>query len=157
MVMVPLSEEFLPEKAKEILNSRFGHDTLIALASVEDNIPYVRTVNSYYEDGCFYIITHALSNKMRQFGKNPYAAISGDWFTAHGHAVNLGCFADTNNRTIAQKLEKVFCQWLDNGHTDLSDPHTCILCIQLTDGVLFSNGTRFDLKFPVAEDTDILT
>ena len=67
--MVLLSEEFFPAKAKVILNSRFGHDTLIALASIEDNIPYVRTVNSYYEDGCFYIITHALSNKMRQFGK----------------------------------------------------------------------------------------
>lgn len=104
--MVLLSAEFFPAKAKDILNSRFGHDTLIALASIEDNIPYVRTVNSYYEDGCFYIITHALSNKMRQFDKNPIAAVSGDWFTAHGRAINLGCFADANNRTIAQKLKK---------------------------------------------------
>ncbi len=44
--MMLLSEEFFPAAAEEILTSRFGHDTLIALASVEDNIPYVRTVNS---------------------------------------------------------------------------------------------------------------
>ncbi len=94
---------------------------------------------------------------MQQFGKNPHAAISGDWFTAHGRAINLGSFAGAGNRTIAQKLKKIFCQWLDNGHTDLSDPDTCILCIQLTDGVLFSNDTHFDLRFPVAGDMDTTT
>ena len=41
----------IPEKAQELLKERFGHDTLIALATVTDGIPSVRTVNSYYEDG----------------------------------------------------------------------------------------------------------
>lgn len=46
-----------PKKAQEIMNERFGHDTLIALATINGEFPNVRTVNAYYEDGAFYIIT----------------------------------------------------------------------------------------------------
>lgn len=45
---------------------RFGKDTAIALATVEHGVPCVRNVNSYYEDGSFYIITYALSNKINR-------------------------------------------------------------------------------------------
>lgn len=48
---------------------RFGKDTVIALATVEHEVPYVRNVNAYYEDGSFYIITYALSNKIKQIEK----------------------------------------------------------------------------------------
>ena len=61
----------IPEKAQELLKERFGHDTLIALATVTDGIPSVRTVNSYYEDGKFYVITYAKSAKMKQIEANP--------------------------------------------------------------------------------------
>lgn len=60
-----------PQEAQKIMDERFGHDTLIALATIGDNIPNVRTVNAYYENGVFYVITHALSNKMKQIEKKP--------------------------------------------------------------------------------------
>ena len=60
---------------------RFGKDALIALATIENGVPYVRHVNAYYENGAFYIITYALSNKMKQIAKNPAVAIAGDWFS----------------------------------------------------------------------------
>lgn len=43
---MPMSEKF-PQKAQDIMNERFHRDTLIALGTVEDNVPYVRTVNGY--------------------------------------------------------------------------------------------------------------
>lgn len=141
-----MSEKF-PEAAKIIMKERFGHDTLIALATVDEGIPFVRTVNSYYEDGAFYVITHALSNKMKQIRKNPVAAICGEWFTAHGIGKNMGYICDEKNKEIACKLREAFAEWYDNGHTDESDPNTCILCIDLTDGVLLSHGTRYDIEF----------
>lgn len=67
-----------------ILTNRFGKDSLIALATLEDGIPYVRTVDAVYIDGAFYVVTYSLSGKMRQIAKNPTVAISGEWFTAHG-------------------------------------------------------------------------
>ena len=111
-------------------------DNIIALATVENGMPCVRNVDAYYEDGAFYVITYALSNKMKQIEKNPVVAIAGDWFTAHGKGINLGYFGKDENKNIAAKLKKAFCAWIDNGHTNFEDENTCILCIQLTDGVL---------------------
>ena len=59
-------EKLSPETEK-IMSERFGKDNVIALATTENDIPYVRNVNAFYEDKAFYIITHALSNKMKQF------------------------------------------------------------------------------------------
>ena len=42
------------QKAEKIMIERFGKDTVIALATVENGIPHVRNVNAYYEDGSFY-------------------------------------------------------------------------------------------------------
>lgn len=139
--------EKLTKKAQEIMIERFGKDSVIALATIEDDIPYVRCVNAYYEDKTFYTITYGLSNKMKQIEKNPVVAIAGDWFTAHGNGVNLGYFGKHENAEIAKKLKAAFAEWIDNGHNDFSDENTCILCVKLTEGLLLSNGIRYDIDF----------
>jgi Pyridoxamine 5''-phosphate oxidase. len=136
-----------------IMTERFGHDTLLSLAtivtcnSIDKTRPAVRTVNSYYEDGAFYIITYALSNKMKQIEACSEVAICGDWFTAHGIGENLGYVRDEKNAKIMTKLRAAFAEWYDNGHTDESDPNTCLLRIRLTDGVLFHHGTKYEIDF----------
>ena len=131
-------------EAEKIMIERFGKDSVIAVATVENDVPYVRYINAYYENGAFYIITYALSNKMKQLEKNPNVAIAGDWFTAHGKGVNLGYFGKEENRLIAEKLKTVFAEWIDNGHNNFEDENTIILCIELTDGLLLSHGTRYE-------------
>lgn len=140
-------QEKFPQRAREIMDQRFGHDTVLALATVENGVPWVRSVNSYYEDGAFYVVTYALSNKMRQIKENPTVAVCGEWFTAHGVGENLGHILAKENREIADKLRTVFAEWYDNGHTNEADPNTIILRIRLTDGILLYHGTRFDLDF----------
>lgn len=139
--------EKLNLETKRLMDERFGHDSVIALATQDGDMPSVRYVNGYYEDGAFYVITYALSNKMQQLQKNPNIAIAGDWFTAHGKGVNLGYFGKNENRVISEKLQRAFASWIDNGHNNFEDENTCILCIRLTDGVLFSHGTRYDIDF----------
>ena len=41
----------------------------------------------------------------------------------------------------------IFSEWINNGHNNFEDKNTCILQIKLTDGVLFSQGTRYDIDF----------
>ena len=132
------------EQAEKIMTERFGKDTVISLSTVENGIPYVRYVNAYYEKGAFYIITYALSAKMKQIEKNPTVARAGDWFTAHGKGVDLGFFGKEENALIAEKLRKVFAEWIDNGHNNFDDKNTIILCVELTDGLLLSHGTRYE-------------
>ena len=103
----------LSEDAEKIMTERFGKDTIIALATVENEAPFVRYVNAYYENGAFYIITYALSNKMKHMERNSTVAIAGEWFTAHGKSVNLGYFGKEENYRIAEKLKNVFSEWID--------------------------------------------
>lgn len=130
-----------------ILSDRFGKDSLIALATVEDGTPHVRTVDAVYIDGAFYVVTYSLSGKMQQITKNPTVAISGEWFTAHGTGENLGHVLLPKNKEIMDILRVAFAAWYDNGHTNETDPNTCLLKIKLTDGVLFADGTRYDIVF----------
>ena len=133
--------------SEKIMVERFGKDNVIALATTENGIPYVRNVNAFYENKAFYVITYGLSNKMKQIEKNPVVAIAGDWFTAHGKGLNLGYFGKSENTEIAEKLRAAFAEWIDNGHNNFNDENTCILCIKLTDGLLLSHGTRYDIDF----------
>lgn len=139
--------EKLGRETEKIMEERFGRDAVIALATEEHGRPYVRYVNAYYETGSFYVITYGLSGKMRHIGKNPAISIAGDWFTAQGEGENLGYFHKEENREIAGKLEKAFSSWIHNGHNDFSDENTCILRLRLAEGVLFSQGTRYDIDF----------
>lgn len=135
------------ETTNEILTHRFGKDSLIALATVADGIPHVRTVDAVYVDGAFYVVTYALSGKMKQIAKNPTVAVSGEWFTAHGIGENLGHVLRAENSAVMGVLRGAFAAWYGNGHTNEADPNTCLLKIKLTDGVLFADGTRYDIDF----------
>lgn len=99
---------------KKILNDRFSGDSIIALATSIKDKPYVRSVDAFYSEGSFYVLTYALSEKIKQ---------------------------------IADKMKIAFAEWIDNGHNNFDDENTCILQIKLSDGVLFSNGTRYDIDF----------
>lgn len=137
----------LSKVTEKIMIERFGKDCIIALATTVDNVPYVRSVNAFYSDGAFYVLTYGLSNKMKQIEKNPIVAIAGDWFTAHGKGVNLGYFGKAENEIIAKKMRIAFSEWIDNGHNNFDDENTCILCIELSEGLLLSHGTRYEIDF----------
>ena len=134
----------LNQEAEKIMLDRFGKDTIIALATIEKEVPHVRYANAYYENGAFYIITYALSNKIKHIENNPVVAIAGEWFTAHGKGINLGYFRKKENHAVAEKLKRAFAEWIDNGHNDFDDENTIILRIELTDGLLLSHGTRYE-------------
>ena len=137
----------ISKEVEAILLEQFGKDSIIALATATDNIPYVRSVDAFYEDGAFYVLTYGLSDKMKQIEQNSTVAIAGEWFTAQGKGINLGYFGKVENLRIANKMKQVFSAWIDNGHNNFDDINTCILCIKLTNGILFSKGTRYEIDF----------
>lgn len=138
--------ETIPSEIQELLDQRFGCDSLIALATVWGGKPYVRAVNAFYENGAFYVITNAKSEKMKHMEENPLAAICGEWFTGHGTGENLGHVCSEENEDIAGKLRAVFQEWYDNGHVKEEDPDTCILKLRLTDGILWKQGKRYEFS-----------
>ena len=63
------------QEGLKIMQERFGRDNVIVLGTIDGDYPAIRHVNAYYEEGAFYVITYALSNKMKQIGKNPNVSV----------------------------------------------------------------------------------
>lgn len=135
----------MDREAEVVMAERFGKDTVLALATVEDGAPHVRNVDAYYENGAFYIVTDSRSGKMAQIRKDPRVAVAGEWFTGHGYAEDLGPFGCKANEGIANRLRQAFAAWLDNGHTDPAAEQTHVLRVTLRDGLLLSHGKRYAL------------
>ncbi len=136
------------QKDISILSERFSKDTLLSLATIDGNRPTVRIVDAYFEDGSFYTIVDAKSNKMKQIANNPVVGIcSNDYFSAHGMVTNLGHIYSSENLELAKKLKLAFAKWWDNGHSNYNDVNTIVLQIKLTDAVFFDFETTYVMDF----------
>ena len=137
------------DEGLQLLEEKFGNgkDNVISLATIarEPNPdgmprPVVRSVNAYYEDGAFYTVTYAKSNKMKQIAQNPEVAVAGclEMFTASGTGENLGWVLDPQNAETRTKLRTAFADWYDMANNE-KDENCCILAIHLTRGTLNIN------------------
>ena len=135
-------------EATQIITDRFGRDTLLSLATMGENRPSVRIVNSYYMDDAFYVVTYALSNKMKQIETNQEVAVCAvDWFSGHGTGKNLGWVLEPQNAEIRAKLREAFV-WYDDANNE-QDKNCCVLEIRLTDGMLIKDhhAIRYQIDF----------
>ncbi|MDR2569611.1 MAG: pyridoxamine 5'-phosphate oxidase family protein [Oscillospiraceae bacterium] len=136
------------ENAINIMNERFGKDSLIAIATTDGERMFNRIVDAYYENGAFYITTYALSNKIQQIEKNPEVAVCAvDWFSGHGTGKNLGWVLEPQNAEIRLKLKESF-KWYDDANNE-QDKNCCILEIRLTEGLLIKDhhAIRYQIDF----------
>lgn len=142
------------EEGTKILNERFGNgkDNVISLATIateqseRGNIrPCVRDVDAYYENGVFYIITHAESNKVKQIMANPEVSVSVHFedFFSSGVGKNLGWVLEPQNAQIRNTMRSVFKDWYDFANNE-NDKNCCIVAIQMTKGTLrIDHGAMF--------------
>ncbi len=137
------------EKGLELLEEIFGNgkDNVISLATIarepseNGNVrPVVRTVDAYYEDCVFYVVTNGKSNKMLQIAENSEVSVAGclEMFTANGIGENLGWVLDPKNEDIRKKLRTAFSDWYDMANNE-QDENCCILAIHLKRGTLNIN------------------
>lgn len=137
------------EEGYKLIEEKFGNgkDNVISLATIarETNSegkprPVVRSVDAYYEDGIFYVVTYGKANKMLQIAQNQEVSISGclEMFTANGVGENLGWVLDPKNAEIRTKLRTAFAKWYDMANNE-NDENCCILAIHLTKGTLNIN------------------
>ncbi len=139
------------DEGMKLMEEAFGNGkdnciaiSTIALSKSNDGkpMPIVRTVDAFYEDGIFYVVTNALSNKMKQIKENPQVSIAGciieQMFTGIGIGENLGWALDPKNKDIRTKLRKAFEPWYDMANNE-KDENCCYLAIHLTKGTFNFN------------------
>jgi len=136
-------------KGMSILDEKFGgsKDNVLGLATIalKPNAdgkprPVVRDVDALYENGAFYVVTHAKSSKMEQIAQNSEVAIAinFEWFTASGIGENLGWVKKPENAELRTKLRKAFEKWYEMANGDEGE-NVCILKIGLTNGIINLN------------------
>lgn len=88
------------EKSLDVLTDLFGKDYQFALATSKDNIPSVRFIDTYYEDGAFYIVTYSKSQKVIEMCGNEKVALCNKLYRFVGTAHMLGHPLKDENRYI---------------------------------------------------------
>lgn len=96
------------EKSMRVLSDLFGRDCTFALATAKDNIPSLRVVDTYYEDGVFWVVTYAKSVKVQAIESNPAVAWCHDFQNFRGKAYNAGHPLREENKAIRETLTRVF-------------------------------------------------
>ena len=130
-------------EALSIINEQFGNgkDNIIALATIDLESgtprPVVRDVDAFYEEGVFYIITYALTRKVKQLEANPQVGVSvnfGD-FNGMGIAKNHGWVMKPENSEVRAKMHNIFKEWYEVANNE-SDENFVIVSITLKEARL---------------------
>ena len=146
------------DEAMKLLDEKLGHkDGLISLSTIARTPnaegkcrPAARLVDAFYENGAFYTVTYATSNKMLEIAQNPEVAVCiiVESFTADGIGENLGWVCDEKNVEMMAKIRPIFAEWYNDANND-EDPNTCLLRIRLTKGLWNDahKGIRNEIDF----------
>ena len=152
------------EKSMTILSELFGLDYQFSLATAKDNKPSVRVVDTYYEDGAFWVVTYSKSNKVREIEANLNVALCDQFYSFKGMAYNVGHPLKEENRKIRETLIKVFQPWYF-AHNDENDEYMCYVKIDLTEGFFYKEGIGYKVnfidktaeEFPFVRDVEVIS
>lgn len=129
----------------KIIEKRFNNtNKLIFLATSHDNVPYVRAMTPYYNQGAFYFISHIHSSKIAQIHSNHLVALCGEWFNAQGIAY-VYPFQSLDSH-LKGKIKEYTKSWIALGNVDLNNADTCVIKVELTQGYIYENNIRYDIK-----------
>lgn len=134
------------DEALEAMKALYGKDIVMALATIDGKKANIRNIDAYYKDKCFYVMTYALSSKMKDIESNPSVALCHNLFVAHGEGKNIKNPTEESNKTLRDELRQVFSAFYDQ-HVDEADINTCILKITLTDAIVFANDYKYRIDF----------
>jgi len=134
------------EKAQKVMVELFQKDYQFALATSKDNNPSIRYIDTYYTEDIFYVVTYALSQKVREIMENSQVSLCHELHRFRGKAYNIGHPLKEENLEIRDKLIDVFQPWYF-AHNNESDENMCYLKIVLEEGFVCKDGIGYKVNF----------
>ena len=134
------------EKSLAALTKLFGRDCQFALATSKEYVPSVRVVDTYYEDGAFYIVTYRTSQKALEIAANERVALCAQLYRFSGTARLIGHPLQEENGPIRSKLIRAFEPWYFK-HNDENDADMCYIKIEPDHGFFYKDGTGYKVDF----------
>lgn len=134
------------EKALQVMSELFAKDDQFAMATVKGDTPSVRLVDTFYDEGSFYVVTYSSSQKVQELNDNSQVALCNMLYRFQGNAYNIGHPSLPENREIREKLIVVFEPWYFE-HNNENDENMCYLKIELDEGFFYKDGVGYKLNF----------
>ncbi len=130
----------------EIMKPLFAKDCTFYLATAKNNRPSIRVVDTYYENGSFWIVTYGKSRKVDEILHNPRVALCNNFHRFSGRAYHADHPLQKENQAIRELLTDAFKPWYFL-HNDESDEAMCYIRIELESGFCHDNGTGYEINF----------
>ena len=134
------------EKSIGVINELFAGDYQFALATSSNNMPSVRFVDTFYDNGSFYIVTDGKSKKVKDIEDNPNVALCNKQYRFNGMAYNIGHPLESQNAEIREKLLIAFEPWYFK-HNNEEDKNMCYVKVELSSGFFYKDGTGYLVDF----------
>ena len=129
------------------MDDLFAQDYQFALATAGAGGPSVRYVDTLWAHGCFYIVTHRDSRKVKETALEPRVSLCARKMHAFsGLAENMGHPLKPENSVIRQRLTEVFSAWYYR-HNNENDPGMCYLRIRPESGFFHRDGVGYKVDF----------
>lgn len=134
------------EKSMNIMNELFARDYQFAFATTSNDIPSIRFVDTYFDNGCFYVVTYSKSKKVKELEVNKNVSLCNKSYNFTGVAYNLGHPLKPQNSEIRKKLIRAFEPWYFK-HNNEDDENMCYVKVELTHGFFYKDGTGYRVDF----------
>ncbi len=137
-------------RAKEVMQENFGHIVEMCLASCVDNKVTVRDLNTYYNDGKFYVLSKSTNSLVHDIAINPRVGLCHGSHNIYGNARSLGHPLEAKNAALRKLLKKQFSLNYDEYITE-HNPEMRIVEITVTQAETFSRFHRYEIDFEKGE------
>lgn len=140
------------QRAKEVMQDNFGHIVEMCLASCVDNQVTVRDLNTYYNNGKFYVLSKVSNSLMHDIAHNPRVGLCHGSHNIYGNARSLGHPLEAQNAELRKMLKKQFSLNYDEYVTE-HNPEMRIVEITVTAAETFTRYHRYEIDFVKGEAT----
>jgi general stress protein 26 len=135
------------ENALRAMEALFGRDYQFALATVGENGPSVRFVDTLYTGGAFYVVSNAQSHKALEIANDPRVSLCARRLhTFSGRMENIGHPLLPQNAALRNALVAAFAPWYFR-HNDENNKGMCILRFTPETGFFQADGLGWRVDF----------
>ena len=134
-----------------IINEKYQHDTIMLIATCKDNVPSVRSVDCFYYDGSFWIVTDLRTNYVKEIQSNENVMISdGGHNRFWSKAIVTGHPLTPENQSIRKVFLKVFHHWYE----DVNNENLETICyVKVTPYKGYIHQDKQGYAFNITDDT----
>lgn len=135
----------------EILTERYSNDTILLIATAKENVPSVRSVDSFYYEDSFWIVTDTRANYVKEIQNNKYTMVSdGGHNRFWCNAIVAGHPLEEKNKSIREVYKRVFKNWYEEVNNEKLDT---ICYVKVTPYKGYIHKEKIGYSFNISEDT----